>query len=195
MFKTLFAATAFLSFFAVAQASDLTKEMNVTVEVMDATGHGSGVILPNHLILTAKHVIDHVKNPTIKYSDGTLASGKVVWMSKTTDLALVQTSVPGSLEPATVSCRKLDVGEPVTIVGYPVVLPISIEHGYVMSAAIQVKGINVVPLDALLLPGNSGGPVFDANDNVIGIADMTIEGHDLGFMVPIPQEICDAKLP
>lgn len=195
MFKAFLAAFAFLSFFTVAQANaPLDRQIQATVEVIESTGHGSGFVLDRTHIVTAKHVAVHGKEFMIKFYDGTIASGKVVWMSETTDLAIIETSVQSNIEPATVSCRKIEAGEPITIVGYPLMLPLSIEHGYVMSGELfDANGIKTIVLDAMLLPGNSGGPVFDAQGKVIGTADMTVDGHDLGFMVPIPQEMCDAK--
>lgn len=129
----------------------------------------------------------------IVFADGTRASGKVIKLMPKWDLALIATSVSSGIPRATLNCNQLHSGDSVTVVGYPLSLPLSITYGHVMSPELVPDAPRpLIALDDMLLPGNSGGPVFDANGAVIGIADMTMNSHDLGMMVPVRGTICNA---
>lgn len=110
---------------------------------------------------------------------------------------MIATSVPGGIPRATLNCNQLHSGDSVTVVGYPADLPLSVVYGHIMSPEVYKVDMTPAPeinINALIIPGNSGGPVFDAQGNVIGIANLGAGKHDLGMMVPVRETICNAKL-
>lgn len=157
-------------------------------------GHGSGVVLQDGTILTANHVAEKLGNDFfIVFADGTRASGKVIKLMPKWDLALIATSVSSGIPRATLNCNQLHSGDSVTVIGYPGPLPLSVTYGRIMSPEIFIaKGFPEIVINALIIPGNSGGPVFDANGDLIGIANLGAESHDLGMMVPVRGTICNA---
>ena len=174
--------------FAGATVNDLLGlERQATVRLDIPNGHGSGVIIDNGKILTAAHVVGRWGKTLITLEDGTERIGIVDWISPTADLATVTFKAPHGARFAAPACRDLEQGEPVTVLGYPLKLPLSVTRGVVMSTEEVDTGDGppLIAIDAVLLPGNSGGPVFDSQGQVIGIADKAPEGGAFGLMIPV----------
>lgn len=144
---------------------------------------GTGVAILSNTIITAAHVASRVsklEKPDMAVSALTVErrTARVLWSNAKMDLALLYTdkALPAT---RTLSCRAPVLGESITIVGYPAIAgyralgPI-VTKG-VISSLIQPEGKigglgDFYITDALVQPGNSGGPVFDSKGRVIGIA-------------------------
>lgn len=159
-------------------------------------GHGSGVVLQDGTILTANHVATELGDIFfVVFADGTRASGKVLKQMPEWDMALVATSVSSAIPRSTLNCNQLHSGDSVTVIGYPIDLPLSVTYGHIMTPELLKATLTPAPeiaLNVLILPGNSGGPVFDAQGNLIGMANLGAKQHDLGMMVPVRGTICNA---
>lgn len=176
--------------FASATITDLLgfeRQATVKLDLPEGKGHGSGVIIDNGKILTAAHVAGRWTKLLITLEDGTQYIGTVSWISPGADLATVDFPAPPGLHSATLTCRDLKQGEPVSVLGYPLVLPLSVTRGVVMSTEHVDTGDGppLIAVDAMIAPGDSGGPVFDAQGQVIGISDKAPENSSFGLMIPI----------
>lgn len=158
---------------------------------------GSGFIVdPNGYIVTNAHVIGdgQYENITVSLIDGSTEVGQVLWYDTTLDLAIVKINRTGLPSVEFGDSDVLKVGEPVVAIGNPMTLDLErtvtqgIVSGLNRSIAFE-NGTVIEPLiqtDASINSGNSGGPLFNAKGQVIGIntAKMnTAEG--LGFSIPI----------
>ncbi|MGB4439857.1 MAG: trypsin-like peptidase domain-containing protein [Sedimentibacter sp.] len=158
---------------------------------------GSGFIVdPNGYIVTNAHVIGdgQYENITVSLIDGTTEVGEVLWYDTTLDLAIVKINKTGLPAVELGNSDELMVGEPAVAIGNPMTLDLErtvtqgIISGLNRSIAFE-NGTVIEPLiqtDASINAGNSGGPLFNAKGQVIGIntAKMsTAEG--LGFSIPI----------
>lgn len=158
---------------------------------------GSGFIVdPNGYIVTNAHVIGDGKyeNITVSLIDGSTEVGEVLWYDTTLDLAIVKINKTGLPAVELGDSDTLMVGEPSVAIGNPMTLDLErtvtqgIISGLNRSIAFE-DGTVIEPLiqtDASINSGNSGGPLFNAKGQVIGIntAKMsTAEG--LGFSIPI----------
>ena len=131
---------------------------------------GSGVFIsPNGHILTAAHVIrDAVKPPQIRLYRTFHASyaGKVILVDHGRDLALLKINYPSRKYAKLRLYPPLKVGEPVLAVGHPLGLTWTVTHGIIS----RLQNDNYwTQNDAAVNPGNSGGPLFDAQGRLIGI--------------------------
>jgi S1-C subfamily serine protease len=197
-------------YFAVAVAEKAQKTVvGITTEVTQqfdtffgpqtqvAQSMGSGFIVDSTgYIVTNAHVIGDGKYDKITVSliDGTTEVGEVLWYDTTLDLAIVKINKTGLPTVDLGDSDQLKVGEPVVAIGNPMTLDLErtvtqgIVSGLNRSIAFE-NGTVIEPLiqtDASINSGNSGGPLFNAEGNVIGIntAKMsTAEG--LGFSIPI----------
>ncbi|MDD2396432.1 MAG: trypsin-like peptidase domain-containing protein [Tissierellia bacterium] len=158
---------------------------------------GSGFIVNTKgYILTNSHVIGdgQYKNITVSLIDGTKEIGQVLWYDTTLDLAVVKINKTGLPVAELGDSDELMVGEPAVAIGNPMTLDLerTVTQGIISGLNRSIvfdNGTVIEPLiqtDASINSGNSGGPLFNAEGQVIGINTakmMTAEG--LGFAIPI----------
>jgi S1-C subfamily serine protease len=158
---------------------------------------GSGFIVDSKgYILTNSHVVGDgkYKNITVSLIDGTKEVGQVLWYDTTLDLAVVKINKTGLPVAELGDSDKLLVGEPAVAIGNPMTLDLerTVTQGIISGlnrSIVFENGTVIEPLlqtDASINSGNSGGPLFNAKGQVIGINTakmMTAEG--LGFAIPI----------
>jgi serine protease Do len=142
-------------------------------------GAGSGIVWDaNGLILTNNHVVGR-HMPIVMLQDDREYESKLIARDPDVDLALLSIEAANltPLRPATVSPR---VGEMVFAFGHPWGQRNSVTRG-IVSALVTAQNrrgekLPIVRSDAPLAPGNSGGPLVNANGQVIGINAMIVGG-------------------
>lgn len=158
---------------------------------------GSGFIVDsNGYIVTNSHVIGdgNYKNITVSLIDGSIETGNVLWYDTNLDLAIVKINKTRLPAAELGNSDELMVGEPAVAIGNPMTLDLerTVTQGIIsgLNRSIQFEdGTVIEPLiqtDASINSGNSGGPLFNARGQVIGIntAKMT-SAEGLGFAIPI----------
>jgi S1-C subfamily serine protease len=155
-------------------------------------GSGSAVLVsPDGLALTNSHVVHGASGVEAALPDGRTLLADVLGDDPVTDLAVVR--LPASDLPcATLSdSNSLRVGDWVAAVGSPYGLTFSVTAGIVSALGRSLPGRTGRPLegiiqtDAPLNPGNSGGPLVDADARVAGIATAVIlPAQGLCFAIP-----------
>lgn len=164
-----------------------------------ATSTGSGFFLTKDgYVVTNHHVIEGGGNLTVMTFDGTEYPATLVGSDNANDVALLK--VEGENFPAVTlgSSDDLVVGDQVVAIGNPLgELTATQTVGYVSAKerGVNTSGfsINMIQTDAAINSGNSGGPLFNMNGEVVGIttakysgnsgSGATIEG--IGFAIPI----------
>jgi S1-C subfamily serine protease len=141
---------------------------------------GAGVVYNTRGdILTAEHVVRDASSVTVSFSDGRVTSGRVVGSDPSTDVAVIRVDVPArTLHPIPLAdSATVRVGDPVVAIGSPFGLPGTVTSGIVSAMGRSIPAPNgftileAIQTDASMNPGNSGGPLVDANGGVIGLAD------------------------
>lgn len=141
-----------------------------TVQVQSRrSGVGSGVIWhPNGLIITNAHVV-RGSHATIELSDGRVFDAACTSRDLQRDLAALKVSAT-DLSAATVGdSDALRVGDLVLAVGNPLGMVAALTTGIIHAIDREDTSIRWVQADVRLAPGNSGGPLADAQGRVIGI--------------------------
>ena len=158
---------------------------------------GTGVIVAaDGTVLTANHVIADGSRISLVFSDGTRSTAKVASADPKHDVAtLAPATLPQPVVPATLG-GAVQVGGEVVAIGNPLGLTYSVSSG-VVSAVGRTATTNggrfpgLIQFDASVNPGSSGGPLLDAEGNVIGIVlSIADPGRDdafagIAFAVPI----------
>ena len=153
---------------------------------------GSGVVIsPDGEVLTNHHVIDKTSEIRCQLADGRSFTARVLGKDKDLDIALLKLDLPeGALPPpvATLSARRLAVGEVVLAMGAPWGLARSVSMGIVSCNDRFLEDCGDYTLwyqtDAAISPGNSGGPLVDTDGRVVGLnARGNILGSQ-GFTIP-----------
>lgn len=161
----------------------------VAIEAQQGNGAsaGSGVIIDDKgHILTNDHVIAGSDELFVTLHDGRIFEAEVAGTDSATDLAVLTLKNPP--EDLTIAqfadSTQIVVGQPVSAIGNPLGLSFTMTSGIVSALDRPVQTLNdqarsleaarvvtnAIQLDAAVNPGNSGGPVFDENGRVVGIA-------------------------
>lgn len=160
---------------------------------------GSGfVISADGYAVTNYHVIEGATQVTVTLHSGDVLEAQVVGYESTNDIALLK--VDGEDLPFVTlgSSDKLAVGDMVAAIGNPLgELTSTLTVGYVSAKdrIVNTDGsvINMLQTDAAINSGNSGGPLFNMNGEVVGITTAKYSGSSesgasiegLGFAIPV----------
>jgi serine protease Do len=154
---------------------------------------GSGFIVSaDGLVLTNAHVIDGADEVTVKLTDKREFKAKVIGVDKLTDVAVLRIDADHLPVVRFGDPAKTRVGEWVLAIGSPFGFDNSVTAGIVSAKARSLPDDGYVPFiqtDAAVNPGNSGGPLFNLNGEVIGINSQIYSrsgGYQgLSFAIPI----------
>lgn len=153
-----------------ATTAAIPEQGGSAVRIQAVDGLGSGVYIGNGAVITAAHVVGDNAKVTLISDTGEATAGDVLWRSKEYDIALVRPSRPAAFTAASVTCRAPVVGESLTAVGNPAGLEFVTMRGYVADRP-HPAGVwaDVFSMDVTTIAGMSGGPVYDAAGDVVGI--------------------------
>ena len=150
---------------------------------------GSGVIVTNH------HVVEGAEEITIRTSDGRDHIADIVGSDEATDIAVLRVRGGGNFRFVTFDdARHVRVGDWVVAVGNPFGLDGTATAGIVSAMGRRDAGssayVDYMQIDAPINRGNSGGPTFDLNGNVIGVnsAIFSPTGGNVGIGFAIPAQ-------
>ena len=180
------------------------------------TGWGSGFVYKTDdkyaYIITNYHVTEDNKKVTIEYTNGTTTEGTVIGGDEYTDVSVVRVDKDTIIKVAEISDNSSSVklGDTVFAIGTPVSMKFkfTVTRGILSgrdrlmqmsnqnttslfartNANIESWYINLLQIDASINSGNSGGPLANANGEVIGITNSKLASssiENIGFAVPI----------
>jgi serine protease Do len=159
---------------------------------------GSGVLISaDGKVMTAAHVVHTMDEIAVQFLGGETVTARVVASEPAADLSLLQLDrVPPGAKVATMAnSDAVHVGDPVIIVGAPYGLAYSLSVGFISARWAPNTVYKTMPLaeffqtTATINTGNSGGPMFAMNGDVIGIVSHNISksggSEGLGFVVTL----------
>jgi serine protease Do len=160
---------------------------------MPTRGQGSGFIVSaDGTILTNAHVVQDATEVTVKLTDRREFKAKVLGSDPRTDVAVIKIEAKGLPTVTLGSTRSLRVGEWVLAIGSPFGLENTVTAGVVSAKGRTLPDDSFVPFiqtDVAVNPGNSGGPLFNARGEVVGINSQIYSrtgGYQgLSFAIPI----------
>lgn len=157
-------------------------------------GAGSGVIISQDgYILTNNHVINGANSVKVRLRDGTEYDATIVGSDSDNDIALLKVNATG-LSPATFGdSNSLAVGDYVVAIGNPLgELGGTVTDGIISALArkvtIEDTQMTLLQTNAQVNPGNSGGGLFNANGELVGIVNAkqsATEVEGIAFAIPI----------
>jgi S1-C subfamily serine protease len=172
---------------------------------------GTGVVVVDKgLILTNLHVVAGARLVKVVFADGLESEAEVVGLQPENDLAVLHAkTIPDDLAPANlVSTRDLAVGDYVIAVGFPFGIGPSVSAGVVSGLNREFRSpegerllTNLIQFDAAANAGNSGGPLVNADGEVVGIVTAILNPTDqrvfigIGFAVTMASAATAIGLP
>ena len=157
-------------------------------------GAGSGVIISQDgYILTNNHVINGANSVKVRLRDSTEYDATIVGSDSDNDIALLKVNATG-LSPATFGdSNSLAVGDYVVAIGNPLgELGGTVTDGIISALArkvtIEDTQMTLLQTNAQVNPGNSGGGLFNANGELVGIVNAkqsATEVEGIAFAIPI----------
>jgi S1-C subfamily serine protease len=178
-----------------SQASPFGREP----EQSESSATGSGFIVDEEgTVVTAAHVVDEASSVKVILQDGTVRSAEVLGVDDATDIAVIRFDPEGA-ELQTLELgdsSSLKVGASVAAIGAPFEYAWSFSTGIVSGLDRTIQAPNgftvshAIQTDTAVNPGNSGGPLLDAEGDVIGVVDQIAtdgsadQSSGVGFAVP-----------
>jgi len=158
------------------------------------TGQGSGFFISaDGYAVTNNHVVDKAESVEVTTDDGKIHNAKVIGTDARTDLALIKVEGGASFPFVRLADESPRIGDWVLAVGNPFGL-----GGTVTAGIVSARGRDIgagpyddfIQIDAPVNKGNSGGPTFDVDGNVIGVntAIFSPSGGSVGIAFAIPAE-------
>ena len=157
------------------------------------TGQGSGFfITADGYAVTNNHVVEKAESVQITTDDGKTHKAKVIGNDPRTDLALIKVE-DGPFPYVKLSEKTPRIGDWVLAVGNPFGLGGTVTAGIVSARGRDIGASaydDFIQIDAPVNKGNSGGPTFDTEGNVIGVntAIFSPSGGSVGIAFAIPSD-------
>lgn len=158
-------------------------------KVTHAGGSGSCFYLKSHdLFVTNYHVVSGFHEVAIHDNDRNPYLARVVLVNPALDIALMVVDGDFSQLPelSLATDDALEIGGKVSVAGYPYGMPFTVTEGSVSSPKQLMDGKYYIQTDAAVNPGNSGGPIFNENNEVVGVTVSKFSNADnMGFGIRV----------
>jgi serine protease Do len=157
------------------------------------TGQGSGFFISaDGYAVTNNHVVEKAESVQVTTDDGKTHNAKVIGTDPRTDLALIKVE-DGPFPYVKLSDKSPRIGDWVLAVGNPFGLGGTVTAGIVSARGRDIGASaydDFIQIDAPVNKGNSGGPTFDTDGNVIGVntAIFSPSGGSVGIAFAIPSD-------
>lgn len=186
----------FVSLCLLAALGVAQKSYNPYDQQRPTQWQGTGFALNNGYVVTNNHVVDGAKTLVLKRAVGDSViqyTGEVVGTDEEHDLAIIkvqETNKAWGTLPYSLKTQLSEVGESVFVLGYPMASilgdEIKLTTGVVSSRTGYQGDASMYQISAPIQPGNSGGPLFDNDGNVVGVVNAkVIEEHaeNVGYAI------------
>lgn len=164
-----------------------TELYNIVYKVAHASGTGSCFYLHSHgVFVTNYHVVEGYHTLSIQDQERNPYLAHVVLVNPEADLALLRAEGDFTeLPKLTLSeSESLHIGQRAYVAGYPFGMPFTVTEGTISSVKQLLANQNYIQTDAAVNPGNSGGPMFNAEGELIGVTvSKLIDADNMGFGV------------
>ncbi|MBN8678605.1 MAG: trypsin-like peptidase domain-containing protein [Chitinophagales bacterium] len=170
--------------------SDFVEDYRKTIiQIATPYSTGTGFFLRDHgVVVTNHHVVEGNRTVVIEGAMFKKQLAKVIYIDAKYDLAFLEPPKCEEELPLIKlgSAKTIRERDAVTAIGHPFGLKFSLKSGIVSNTSELMNGIPYLHIDAALNPGNSGGPLVDAEWEVVGINTFIIRnGDNTGFSLPV----------
>lgn len=162
-----------------------------TNTLREVRASGSGFAVSPGQVVTNYHVIEFAQRITVTTTQGQSVPARIVGTAPEFDLALLSVPLTSDALPSLVfhAGTPVRAGQTVLVLSFPFGLQSSVSRGIVSGLGRELPGLdvgpNVIQFDATLNPGQSGGPLLDADGHLLGVTTAKLHGAEaVGFAIP-----------
>ena len=161
-----------------------------------AGGLGSGFLISSDgTIMTAAHVVQMAEDVAVRWVNGEVSKAAIISTNRNADIAIIRAeSVPETINPLILAdSDAVRIGDEVFIIGTPMTYAHSLTVGHVSARRTPkdlfggIEPVELLQTDAAINEGNSGGPMFNMDGEVIGVVSHIFSksggSQGLGFVV------------
>ncbi|MEP1943464.1 MAG: trypsin-like peptidase domain-containing protein, partial [Sulfitobacter sp.] len=159
-------------------------------------GLGSGFLISEAgQIVTNHHVVDGAQSVQVTLSDGRIFDAEVIGSDPATDIALISIQADAAFPYVSFgSSEEMRVGDEVVAVGNPFGLSSTVTSGIISAKSRDIHAgpyDEFIQTDAAINRGNSGGPLFNNNGDVVGVntAILSPDGGSVGIGFAVPSDV------
>lgn len=157
-------------------------------------GLGSGVLIGPTRVLTAAHVVQAANEVVVEFPNGEKITATVVASRQSHDVALLELEHAAAVSPVELGdSDSVGVGDQIFVVGAPLGQAFTLTVGYVSARRTSpdmlggASSLELIQTDAAINKGNSGGPMFNLDGEVVGIVSHILSSsggsEGLGYAV------------
>lgn len=164
---------------------------SIVIQIATPYSTGTGFLLVDQgVVVTNYHVVQDNREVVIEGTSLPRQLAKVVFSDPRYDLAFIAAPLAkvedGLPKTGLAASQNVKVGDGVVAIGHPFGLKFSATQGIVSSTEFLQDNIPYLQHDAALNPGNSGGPLVNAQGEIIGINTFIVNGGEsMGFSLPV----------
>lgn len=182
-----------------------TPAISTVISQFDQDAHkvaiGSSFAISDQTLVTNAHVVTDTFQPDIKATkvylqreDGRRVKAGILGVDYHADIALLKASSKMTDTPLRFADHAPETGDPVMAIGSPLGLTYTMSVGSITGVDRELSGLagfnvyGALQTDAVIAPGNSGGPLLNADGEVVGVNSQMLSigggGEGLGFALP-----------
>jgi S1-C subfamily serine protease len=167
-----------------SQVNNLSKlALRVRNTSCDGIATGTGFAISRYTLVTNRHVVDGALRVNINTWDGRSISAKILKASTYDDVAVLQ--VDQRLPRVSEITNKTFTGEQVKALGYPLGGQLTLTSGIIQGSFYDDNsGSNRLLSSAKVLPGNSGGPLVNEDNQVVGVVTERLLKNNYSVAIP-----------
>jgi serine protease Do len=177
--------------FSTPIATNMARIQASVVTVLSGTAQGSGFFVAPDLVLTNHHVARDAARLKLRLINGTEVYATTLRSNAKRDVALLKVE-GGPFSPLPLRLNPVALTDEVFAVGSPIDASLAgtVTRGIVSQLQQDEYGLPLIQADATIQPGSSGGPLLDAQGNVVGVSqsalmDSTEHSVGINFFIPI----------
>jgi putative serine protease PepD len=158
----------------------------VTASIAGSGAYGAGIVIDEHHVLTCLHVVNDMEAIEVSIADGPPQPASVVDKDTALDLAVLRYDRAHPVFARLASVVSVEMGDRAFAMGAPRKLGFSLGSGVVSYAGRLYSELYYLQTDLATNSGSSGGPVLDAQGQVIAISSFILrDSQGLTFALPI----------
>jgi serine protease Do len=165
----------------------IEKFRSIVIQIATPYSTGTGFLIPSAgVIATNEHVVRDNREVVVEGERLPRQLAQVIFTDSRLDIALIEAPpLEGAAEVELAPAGALKEGDPVIAVGHPFGLRYTATQGIASNTRHEQNDLFYIQHDAALNPGNSGGPLADAEGRIVGINTFVIRnGNSIGFSLP-----------